>query len=122
VEAFHREGQSTLDLLQLLQNALGTLVPSRPALRPARADIGKDQTVNQVSGRRLPAMGHRIRLDVSQLLRVGWPSRNGMCMRKSLAGLVVLRPRRLKRKRTGWSNRPSVAGLMASSEFLEAIS
>jgi len=67
IEAFQREWQQLLDGLNLVQEALGALVPGGPAFGPAGNDIRHGQTPDEITGQRIATMGDGIGFDKAGL-------------------------------------------------------
>ena len=62
VESFEFEGEAGLDVLDLLDNTGGAVVPCGPAFGPSGVDIGKGQAPDEVAGQRVAAVGNGIGL------------------------------------------------------------
>lgn len=62
VEAFEGEGQTLLDMFDLLKDSGGAVVPGGPALGPSGVDVGQGQAPDEISGQGITAVGDGIGL------------------------------------------------------------
>ena len=87
VEALQFKGQASLDVLDLLDDSGGAVVPHGATFGPAGVDIGERQAPDEVTGQRVAAMGDGIGFHEAGLRDVPVVCADGDLISQEAAGL-----------------------------------